>query len=390
MCPGWTVIRPLDAAAARGLAGSGLLDRPVVVWLNELQGFLAPNGQGLSVHVLEDLNTAATAPVVLVGHAVAGQAAHRHRPARRDTVGHPGVAGRGDAVGALARRTPHPDHRQRTGGRARARQDRSTAGGSGRRTRTGSGSPRPWPAPTSSSSITAPRRPRRGCCWRRPRTPAGSATPPRCPHRCWGRSPLRCGARTTARPDHRARLVPRRSRLRHPAAALRRRRPRPDPARRPRHRRPCPGDDAEPGGYGLADYLEQHLTRTRRLRPVPDAVWEALRTHTTRADDLVALARAADNRAGFPRRGAVPGGGRLRRPGRAGRAGPVAGRQPGRQAEAEETFREAAAAGDPARAARAGRVAGRAAGAARPTRRRPSGRRPPPAIRTRCASWPSG
>jgi len=26
-----------------------------VVWLNELQGFLGRNGQGLSVHVLEDL-----------------------------------------------------------------------------------------------------------------------------------------------------------------------------------------------------------------------------------------------------------------------------------------------------------------------------------------------
>jgi hypothetical protein len=67
LCPGSTVLRPLDAAAARGLAGAGLLDRPVVVWLNELQGFLAPNGEGLSVHVLEDLYTAATVPVVLVG-----------------------------------------------------------------------------------------------------------------------------------------------------------------------------------------------------------------------------------------------------------------------------------------------------------------------------------
>ena len=46
LCPGWTVIRPADAAAARGLAGSGLLDRPVVVWLNELQGFLGPERAG--------------------------------------------------------------------------------------------------------------------------------------------------------------------------------------------------------------------------------------------------------------------------------------------------------------------------------------------------------
>ena len=39
----------------------------MVVWLNELQGFLGPNGQGLSVHVLEDLYAAASGPVVVVG-----------------------------------------------------------------------------------------------------------------------------------------------------------------------------------------------------------------------------------------------------------------------------------------------------------------------------------
>lgn len=60
-----------DPAAERGrgagLPGSGLFERPVVVWLNELQGFLAPNGQGLSVDVLDDLYAAATRPAVLVG-----------------------------------------------------------------------------------------------------------------------------------------------------------------------------------------------------------------------------------------------------------------------------------------------------------------------------------
>src|SRR4051794_37497127 len=50
-CPDWTVIRPRGAAAARRLPESGLFDRPVVVWLNELQGFLGPNGQGLSLDV---------------------------------------------------------------------------------------------------------------------------------------------------------------------------------------------------------------------------------------------------------------------------------------------------------------------------------------------------
>ena len=67
MCRGWAVIRPRSAAAARALPAADLWDRPVVVWLNELQGFLGPNGQGLTTHVLHDLFDIAQAPLVLVG-----------------------------------------------------------------------------------------------------------------------------------------------------------------------------------------------------------------------------------------------------------------------------------------------------------------------------------
>ena len=35
-------------------------------------------------------------------------------------------------------------------------------------------------------------------------------------------------------------------------------------------------DDAEPIGFGLADYLEQHLIRVRAIYPIPDRVWAAL------------------------------------------------------------------------------------------------------------------
>ncbi|OLT00428.1 hypothetical protein BJF90_35115 [Pseudonocardia sp. CNS-004] len=34
-------------------------------------------------------------------------------------------------------------------------------------------------------------------------------------------------------------------------------------------------DNTDPAGYGLADYLEQHLTYARRVHPVSDRVWEA-------------------------------------------------------------------------------------------------------------------
>jgi hypothetical protein len=56
LCADWTVIRPRTVAAAGGLPDSGVFDRPVVVWLNELQGFLGPTGVGLSIDVLRDLS----------------------------------------------------------------------------------------------------------------------------------------------------------------------------------------------------------------------------------------------------------------------------------------------------------------------------------------------
>jgi hypothetical protein len=65
--PGWIVIRPRTPTALRSLPDSGSLDRRCVVWLNELQGFLGPNGAGLSLDVMRDLFAAAAVPVVLVG-----------------------------------------------------------------------------------------------------------------------------------------------------------------------------------------------------------------------------------------------------------------------------------------------------------------------------------
>ncbi|WP_433799961.1 tetratricopeptide repeat protein [Actinomycetospora sp. CA-084318] len=65
----WYVIRPAGREALRDLPEAGLLKRsPTVLWLNELQGFLGPNGTGLTRRLLEDLHDAAAGqPLVIVG-----------------------------------------------------------------------------------------------------------------------------------------------------------------------------------------------------------------------------------------------------------------------------------------------------------------------------------
>ncbi|WP_410598220.1 helix-turn-helix domain-containing protein [Amycolatopsis sp. lyj-90] len=69
LCPDWAVVRPRSAAALRGLAASGLVNRrPCVLWLNDLRKFLGSDGTGLSLDVLRDLLAVRrTRPVVAVG-----------------------------------------------------------------------------------------------------------------------------------------------------------------------------------------------------------------------------------------------------------------------------------------------------------------------------------
>ena len=63
----WTVYIPADARAVRALAQhKDLLDQPTVLWLNELQRFLAPGRTGLNIRVMQDLYDAAAAPLVVV------------------------------------------------------------------------------------------------------------------------------------------------------------------------------------------------------------------------------------------------------------------------------------------------------------------------------------
>lgn len=99
-------------------------------------------------------------------------------------------------------------------------------------------------------------------------------------------------------------------------------------------------------GYALADYLEQHFTHIRALRPVPDPVWHVLTAHTHDPDDLTALSHVGDGR------------GRLRHAEALLRAAignspavyQLVGRllrQPGREGEVEQIYRDAVAASTP-------------------------------------------
>lgn len=66
-CPEFQVLRPLSLEALRALPAAGHLARaPTVLWLNELQDHLGPNGTGLTRALLADLFAAAEWPLVLV------------------------------------------------------------------------------------------------------------------------------------------------------------------------------------------------------------------------------------------------------------------------------------------------------------------------------------
>jgi hypothetical protein len=109
-------------------------------------------------------------------------------------------------------------------------------------------------------------------------------------------------------------------------------------------------DGVEPVGFGLADYLEQHLTGVRRTRTIDDGTWLALRQHTTRTDDLIALAHAARDYSRYQHAESLYRD-------VAGQGAPAASRRlawwlhsdmPERTADIESAYRAAAAGGDTA------------------------------------------
>jgi tetratricopeptide (TPR) repeat protein len=65
-----------------------------------------------------------------------------------------------------------------------------------------------------------------------------------------------------------------------------------------------PDDDEQAVGYRLTDYLTQHVANGAGVEPIPADVWQALSTHITDPDELFGLARTASRRAlyGFAER----------------------------------------------------------------------------------------
>ncbi|SCL26700.1 hypothetical protein GA0074692_2216 [Micromonospora pallida] len=57
-----------------------------------------------------------------------------------------------------------------------------------------------------------------------------------------------------------------------------------------------PDDDERAAGYGLTDYLAQYTADGRDVEPVPEAVWRALTRHIVDPGDLLHLAREAKSR----------------------------------------------------------------------------------------------
>ena len=366
LCPGWAVIRPLDAAAARRLPTSGLLDRPplpVVVWLNELQGFLGPNGTGLSTHVLEDLYTTASGPVVLVGTlwpdklrdatdprdetrldtrellAEATQWVRWHDVAPTLTTDDERTAARELATTdpRLAAAVADPDRfgfaQTLAGAHELLEHYRTAPTMAGLLLDAAADARRLGHTSALSAELL------RAVTLASWRAQHGRARPP---DPGWFTAVLAYATQPLRADDGVRALIPLDIDT--------------DTAARDDDQ---PGDGelganafadagAEPAGYGLADYLEQHLTRTRGLTPVSDGIWDALRIRARQPADLKRLARAADNRGRYRQVEAL-----YRAAGAAGDAearrelAEWLRRQPGREPDVEQAWRDAAAAGDP-------------------------------------------
>jgi transcriptional regulator with XRE-family HTH domain len=350
LCPNWTVIRPRSAAAARRLPEAGLWDRPVVVWLNELQGFLARNGDGLFVDALRDLYAEATMPVVLVGTLW---------PAKL----HDATGGGGDEARSEA-------HELLSGSWVRWHEVAATL---------------TTPAEETAARELATSDPRLARALRNPdrvgfaQTLAGShellehyhaaptmarllleaaADARRLGHSHAQAASLLEGMTRALWDESRAPTLPAdgwfSDALAYATQPLR-------SADGPRalipisDRKPTTDPDEEPSGescsdtigFALADYLEQHLIHLRRRRSVSDRVWRTLAAYTSHASDLLALSRAATDRGRYDHAEAL-----YRRAAAIGDPRALSGlaewlkRRPGREADVEAVYREAIAAGD--------------------------------------------
>lgn len=343
--PGWTVVRPRSAAALRGLVTSGLLGRRrCIVWLNELQTFLGPNGTGLSLDVLRDLFTATDThtggksrsphPIVMVGTLWAEKlrdatASADHLSDNRDLlvsanqwmhwhdVPRDFSSREREKARVLAIRTG--DDRLRT---ALTNPDRvgftQTLAGGHELLQHYLTAPNPMDqllldaagdarrlghtSPMSASLLRAIAT----ALWREER---GQASPPP----GWFDTAITHATQPLRSTQGVQALIPL--------------------------------DNAEHVVYELADYLEQHFTRTRRTHPVVDAVWIALHDHATAPDDLFRAALDASARGRFNHGEAL-----YRTAGTPDALMELArmlAKRPGREQDAEQAYRGAIAGGRP-------------------------------------------
>ncbi|RSN34670.1 hypothetical protein DL990_13620 [Amycolatopsis sp. WAC 01416] len=348
--PRWAVVRPRSASALRGLATSGLLHRRrCVLWLNELQAFLGPNGTGLSLDVLRDLfavpgerdggKRRQRQPLVVVATlwpeklrdtTTAGEQVSDNRDllvtsnqwvrwhdvprdfSRRERDKARALAA---SDGRLRAALDNPDRigfAQTLAGGHELLQHYLTvpnymdqlvldAAGDARRL----GHTSPLSLPMLRAIATA--------LWREER---GQTSPPS----GWfdtaiahASQPLRSTRGVQA-------LIPLDNADLHNA-------------------------EAEEVTYELADYLEHYLRYDRRTHTVTDAVWDALRQHATRTVDIVNLARGAINRGHFQHGEAL-----YRAAGTPEALLEFArwrAARPGQEQEAERIYREAIATGHP-------------------------------------------
>lgn len=334
LCPDHVVVRPRTAAALVALPGSDLLDRPVVVWLNELQGFLGPNGTGLSRELLRELFERAGTPPVVVGtiwpaksRFLADGADDRTSETRELLTQHnqwvrchdiPATFSAGER--AVARQAARSDPRVAT-----ALADRDRVGF----TQTLAGAHE-----LLDSYRTAPRLARLVL--------EAAADARRLGVQDALSQPLLAGLTVALwRAEHGS--------VRPPADGV-------DTAltflttpirSEDGVRALVPLDDVDTGelrGYTLADYLEQHLTRQRAIRPVTDGEWAALTRYVPRSDELLTLARQAEQRLRLPQTEALL---RASGPPGLGRLATWLSARPGREPEAEAALVDAAAAGAP-------------------------------------------
>jgi hypothetical protein len=328
------IIRPQGAAAMRELPAAGLCDRPAVVWLNELQGFLGPDGTGLSRHVLRELFTTATVPLVLVATLwpdkqrdkttssgdSASETAQLFEP--NPWVRIHDVPNRFTPTELTAARREHHDLRiaaaladpnklgftQTLAGGAELLAHYCGAPALTRLLLDAAGDARrlghrhALPAPLLEAMALA--------LWRDER---GPVTPPE----DWFSQALDYATRRLRSDDGVQALIPL-----------------DDP------------DTNQSIGYHLVDYLEQHLAGARATKKIPDGCWTALREHVHDPDDLMELFGSAAARARFIHSEAL-----LRTCGVAGlvRLGNWLASPPGRAntAESEDAYRQAVALGAP-------------------------------------------